>query len=582
MHADTPRMTRIACAIYTRKSTDEGLEKEFNSLDAQREACEAYITSQKHAGWIAVRDMYDDGGLSGGTMERPALKRLLADIKSGKVQIVVVYKVDRLTRSLADFAKIVDVLDAHGASFVSVTQQFNTTTSMGRLTLNMLLSFAQFEREIAGERIRDKIAASKAKGMWMGGTVPLGYDVKDRKLVVNETDAKLVQKIFSRYSELGSVSLLQPELDTQGYRSKRREGTGRCSTGGRPLSRGILYLILQNRLYRGQVAHKGNIYDGQHEAIIDAELWDRVQAKLASNRRERAIAVGAEAPSLLSGLIFDSDDNHMTPTHANKRGKRYRYYISAPLLDRGSPGENPIRIPATEVEGLVLDRVRHLLTTQSELVRQLSTLNLTATQLEGVLKSAVSMTESWTSLPTDQIRAFVRDVVCRVAVRSREIEISISILGLARRLGINLKVERGAVDETFVLRVAAHLRSAWKGKRIIVGEQIGPKPNLQCLKLMREAFAARALVLSEGDESLTAIARRLGKCQVRLTGLVRLSYLAPSIVEELISGRHPIGFSAKRLLKRSKDLPADWQQQRKFLGLAEGVPAPFPPAFPHR
>ena len=219
-------MNRVACAIYTRKSSDEGLEKEFNSLDAQREACEAFILSQKHAGWFAVKDLYDDGGLSGGTMERPALQRLLTDIKAGKVQIVVVYKVDRLTRSLADFAKIVDVFDAHGASFVSVTQSFNTTTSMGRLTLNMLLSFAQFEREIAGERIRDKIAASKAKGMWMGGTVPLGYDIKERKLVINPSEAETVRLIFTRYAELGSVTLLQAELNRGGYRSKRREGVG--------------------------------------------------------------------------------------------------------------------------------------------------------------------------------------------------------------------------------------------------------------------------------------------------------------------------------------------------------------------
>ena len=575
-------MTRIACAIYTRKSTDEGLEKEFNSLDAQREACEAYITSQKHAGWTAVRDMYDDGGLSGGTMERPALMRLLTDIKAGKVQIVVVYKVDRLTRSLADFAKIVDVLDAHGASFVSVTQQFNTTTSMGRLTLNMLLSFAQFEREIAGERIRDKIAASKAKGMWMGGTVPLGYDVKDRKLLVNETEAKLIRRIFSRYAEFGSVSLLQAELDTQGYRSKRREGANGRSNGGRRFSRGILYLILQNPLYRGKVAHKGNVYDGQQEAIIDAKLWDLVQAKLASNRTERALAVGAEAPSLLSGLIFDRDGNHMTPTHANKRGKRYRYYISAPLLDRGSPGENPIRIPALEVEGLVCDRLRNLLARQTELVRRLSPLHLTVTQLEVSLRTAASLTGSWTSLPPDEIKAFVQDAVDRVVVQPREIEITVSVSGLARRLGAKLKIERSVVDETFILHVAAHLRSAWKGKRIIVGEQIGPKPDHQCLKLFREAFAARALVISEGNESLTAIARRLGKCQVRLTGLVRLSYLAPSIVEDLVSGRHPIGLSAKQLLRRSKDLPVDWQQQRKFLGLAEAVPAPFARAFPGR
>jgi len=279
-------------------------------------------------------------------------------------------------------------------------------------------------------------------------------------------------------------------------------------------------------------------------------------------------------------LIFDSDGNHMTPTHANKRGKRSRYHISAALPDRGSPGENPIRIPATEVEGLVLDRVRHLLTTQTELVRRLATLHLNARQLEGALKTADKLTRAWAALQPEQVRALVRAVIRRVVVQSREIVISVSAVGLARRLGVNLKVTGDATDETFLLRVAVQLKSAWKGKRIIVGERIAQKADPQCLKLLQQAFAARALVLSEGAESLTAIARRLGKCQVRLTGLVRLSYLAPSIVEDLISGRHPIGLSAKRLLKRSKDLPADWQQQRKFLGLAEPVPAPFPPAFP--
>src|SRR5262249_34721131 len=249
----------------------------------------AYVTSQRHAGWIALPEMYDDGGLSGGTLERPALQRLLADIKAGKVQIIVVYKVDRLTRSLADFAKIVDVLDAHGASFVSVTQQFNTTPSMGRLTLNMLLSFAQFEREIAGERIRDKIAASKAKGMWMGGNVPLGYDVKDRKLIVNEAEASTVRMIFRRYAELGSVALLKAELDRLGIVSKRREGARGALSGGKRFSRGALYLMLQNRLYRGEVAHREQIYPGQHKAITAPELWQSVQEKLAANRCGRSL-----------------------------------------------------------------------------------------------------------------------------------------------------------------------------------------------------------------------------------------------------------------------------------------------------
>jgi site-specific DNA recombinase len=340
----------VRCAIYTRKSSEEGLDQEFNSLDAQREACEAYIVSQRHAGWVTLANMYDVGGLSGGSMERPALKRLLEDIKTGKVQIIVVYKVDRLTRSLADFAKIVDVLDAHSASFVSVTQQFNTTTSMARLTLNMLLSFAQFEREIAGERIRDKIAASKHKGMWMGGNVPLGYDVKDRKLVVNESEAATVRKIFRRYAELGSVALLRGELDRLWIVSKRREGAGGRLSGGQQFSRGAIYLMLQNRIYRGEILNQGSAYPGQHEAIIDPELWQIVQDKLAANRHERLLAVGAAAPSLLAGLIVDADGNPMTPTHATKKAKRYRYYVSLPLL----PGDRP----AGDIEGLVLDRLR--------------------------------------------------------------------------------------------------------------------------------------------------------------------------------------------------------------------------------
>src|SRR2546421_2033901 len=369
----------VRCAIYTRKSSDEGLDQEFNSLDAQREACEAYIVSQRHAGWIALDDMYDDGGLSGGTLERPALKRLLEDTKASKVQIIVVYKVDRLTRSLADFAKIVDVLDAHNASFVSVTQQFNTTTSMGRLTLNMLLSFAQFEREIAGERIRDKIAASKKKGMWMGGNVPLGYDVKDRKLIVNESEAATVRLIFRRYAELGSVAPLRAELDRLGIASKRREGAAGRPAGGQHFSRGALYLMLQNRIYRGEIVHQGAAYPGRHEAIIDPELWRIVEDKLAANRHERSLAVGAEAPSLLAGLIVDADGNRMTPTHATKKAKRYRYYVSGSLLIGDRPQtQKGMRVPAGDIEALVLDRLRVFFSSRIDVGDALAPLDLDA------------------------------------------------------------------------------------------------------------------------------------------------------------------------------------------------------------
>src|SRR6266571_3459769 len=323
--ADGRKMLR--CAVYTRKSSEHGLEQDFNSLDAQREAAEAYIKSQAHEGWKLIKTHYADGGLSGGTLERPALQALLGDIRARKIDVVVVYKVDRLTRSLADFAKLVELFEAHGVSFVSVTQQFNTTTSMGRLTLNVLLSFAQFEREIAGERIRDKFAASRRKGMWMGGTIPLGYDVKDRKLIVNVTEAETVRLIFERYLALGCVSKLRVDLDQKGIRSKQRILTSGRVLGGCCFDRGALYHLLRNRIYRGEVVHKGVAYPGEHEPIVDEELWNAVQARLSANlteRRQARIASGA----LLAGLIFDDRSHRMSPTYTMRRRNRYRYYVS--------------------------------------------------------------------------------------------------------------------------------------------------------------------------------------------------------------------------------------------------------------
>ena len=307
---------RLRCAIYTRKSSEEGLEQEFNSLHAQREACEAYIKSQRHEGWICLPQGYDDGGLSGATLERPALQQLLADIRDGRVDIVICYKVDRLTRSLADFAKIVEIFDAKGVSFVSVTQQFNTTTSMGRLTLNVLLSFAQFEREVTGERIRDKIAASKKKGMWMGGVPPLGYRCRDHKLLIVPREAETVQHIFRRYATVGSVRLLQQELATTGIRSKSWTSTTGRHWGGKPLARGALYTMLRNPIYRGQIVHNDQHYPGEHEPIIDELLWEEVQSKLAANAVERTTGERARSPSLLAGLLYDGEGNRMTPSHA--------------------------------------------------------------------------------------------------------------------------------------------------------------------------------------------------------------------------------------------------------------------------
>jgi site-specific DNA recombinase len=320
--------SRRRCAIYTRKSSEEGLEQEFNSLQAQSEACEAYIRSQRHEGWVLARTRYDDGGFSGGNMERPALQRLLAGIQGGRIDIIVVYKVDRLTRSLADFAKIVEIFDAQGVSFVSVTQQFNTTSSMGRLTLNVLLSFAQFEREVTGERIRDKIAASKKKGMWMGGNIPLGYDSSQRTLVINPAEAETVRCIFALYREFGCGRGVKEEADRLGLRTKRSTTASGIERGGRSFSRGHIYHLLSNPIYIGEIAHKGQLYPGQHPALIDSYTWAAVRDQLATNARDHRRKAHATEPSLLAGVLVDARGERLTPSHAVKKGRRYRYYVS--------------------------------------------------------------------------------------------------------------------------------------------------------------------------------------------------------------------------------------------------------------
>src|ERR1700688_3335882 len=360
----TPRRSikNARCAIYTRKSSEEGLEQAFNSLDAQREACAAFILSQKHEGWTVLPTLYDDGGFSGGTMERPALKRLIADIEEGQIDVVVVYKVDRLTRALSDFAKLVEVFDRQGVSFVSITQQFNTTTSMGRLTLNVLLSFAQFEREVTGERIRDKIAASKKKGMWMGGVVPLGYRVEARALHIVEDHAEIVRSLFKRYLEAGSVVRLKQQLDAEDFRLPVRIDGGGRSTGGGLLSRGHVYKLLSNPIYVGRIAHKGQIYEGHHPPIVTLDLWDQVQQRLrdhlgaATTKRTRQ-----SSDALLAGKLYDDGGNRMSPTWARKGSKRWRYYVSqaAPQGEKSKAG-SVVRVPAADVETLVTEALSKL------------------------------------------------------------------------------------------------------------------------------------------------------------------------------------------------------------------------------
>ena len=379
----------IRCAIYTRTSSEEGLSQDFNSLDAQREACAAYVMSQRHEGWTLIDEPYDDGGYSGGSMHRPGLIQLLADVRSKKIEVIIVYKIDRLTRSLADFAKMVEVLDDANASFVSITQSFNTTTSMGRLTLNVLLSFAQFEREVTGERIRDKIAASKKKGMWMGGTVPLGYDVKDRKLVINDGEAATVHRIFDRYRALGSIDAVRHDLDRGGITTKvTRLANGRMR-GGVAFGRGGIAHVLHNRVYVGDIIHKGEHYPGEHSPIINPGIWSQVQDQLRRKTVERKHGTRAVEPSLLSGLMFDGDGRALYPSHAVKAGKRYRYYVTHPAKLMPD-GPTAMRLPAHYLEHVVIDRLAAFLKDASAIAVAVGQ-NIDADGLKALLSNAFAV-----------------------------------------------------------------------------------------------------------------------------------------------------------------------------------------------
>jgi site-specific DNA recombinase len=420
-------ITKKRVAVYTRKSSEEGLDMEFNSLHAQREACEAYIASQKGEGWVLVGDRYDDGGVSGGTLERPALKRLTADIEAKRVEIVVVYKIDRLSRSLTDFCKLAETFEKNVASFVSVTQQFNTSTSMGRLTLNMLLSFAQFEREVAGERIRDKIAASRRKGMWMGGFVPFGYDVKDRKLVVNQAEAATLRRIFERFTKLGSVTELVREMREQGVRGKR----------GRLIDKGYVYQLFRNRVYLGEAVHKGTSYPGEHQPIISKTLWDKVQAILSDGARQRSNNTRAQTPALLKGLIFGPTGCAMTPTHTRKGGRLYRYYIAADLLKHDAPACTVRRVPAAEIESAVIDQVRGLLRAPEMIVRTWRAgRRMIAGLKEAEVREALQRLDPiWNELfPAEQARV-IQLLVDRVDVGQDGVDIRLRTEGLTSLTG---------------------------------------------------------------------------------------------------------------------------------------------------
>jgi DNA invertase Pin-like site-specific DNA recombinase len=414
---------RLRCAIYTRKSSEEGLEQEFNSLHAQREACEAFIASQKSEGWALVRDQYNDGGISGGTLERPGLKQLLADVEDGLVDVVVVYKIDRLSRSLMDFSKLVEVFDRNGVTFVSVTQSFNTTTSMGRLTLNILLSFAQFEREVTAERIRDKVKASRMKGMWMGGYVPLGYDVVDRKLVVNEQEAAKVRMVFERFVGVGSATILARELRSDGFRSKQ----------GALIDKGYLYRLLNNRVYSGEAVHKGEAYAGEHEAIIDTRLWEQVHDIMGESPRKRANNSRTQTSALLKGLLFTATGAAMTPSSTKKGSRRYRYYVSMDLLkNRETPEDGiPRRLPADTAEAAVITEIRRVLRTPESTAQVIAALDREDISEADAIAGLQQFPQLWEQLfPSEQAR-IIQLLVRRVTVMADGLVIDLRTDGIA-------------------------------------------------------------------------------------------------------------------------------------------------------
>ena len=564
----------VRCAIYTRKSHEEGLEQDFNSLDAQREACAAYIASQKHEGWIALPTGYDDGGVSGATLARPALRRLLADIENGRVDVIVVYKVDRLTRALSDFARMVEVFDRKAVSFVSVTQQFNTTTSMGRLTLNVLLSFAQFEREVTGERIRDKIAASKKRGLWMGGNPPLGYDVEDRKLIVNETEAETVRYIFRQYREIKSVRELRRRLQAQGVTSKRRVVRDGRVTGDKPLNRGALYHLLHNRIYRGEIVHRERSYPGDHEAIVDQALWDEAQTILATNthgeRRE-----GTRQPSLLTGRVVDEHGEGLTPSHAVKKGRRYRYYVSRHLILAGkNAARKGWRMPAADLEALVVTRLRGWLGDPASVSAVIEDAPQDASAHAALITQAQSLADRWPELKPEEANAYLNAVVRRVTVRPDTVAIEIDggraieaiLMGTSAASVKRSTYDGQPAEHPITLEIPAILKRAGMGMRLVVpGARPDAKPNPSLVRLLLRAFAIQDQLKQDSQLTLTSIAKAEDVSPSYVTRLLRLSYLAPDIVAAIVDGRQPLELTAHRLMGQTR-LPLEWSAQRALLG----------------
>lgn len=570
--------SKLRCAIYTRKSSEEGLDQSFNSLDAQREACEAYIVSQASMGWKLHPELYDDGGISGGTMDRPALQRLLCDIKQKKIDVVVVYKIDRLTRSLMDFSRIVEIFDGHGVSFVSITQQFNTTTSMGRLTLNVLLSFAQFEREVTAERIRDKVAASKKKGMWMGGNVPLGYQARDRKLIVDEQEAETVRWLFRRYLDLKSLTDLSREAEANKlFRNERRK------PAVAPFGRGKLHHLLTNPIYIGKVRHRDAVYEGEHEPIIALELFDKVQALLTTQAPNRRSSANSSERHLLGGLLRDAQDQPFLLAHAHNHGRRYRYYVSRPgtkltaslnAANSISGSDSQCRLPSYAIEGIVEQQLHGLFTDRPRLSKWCETLGMKSSLAELITAADGFATRYATSADDDEKRQILRAVFQRISFTPETITFDVRVAGLLALLGAPGDVEllnsedHHHHDSVISISVPIQIRRRGVESKIILPGATIDRPNKDPMLtgLIAKAHLYLEALTDGSGAAHTKIAKRLGVNGPDISRILPMAFLSPKITEAILLGQQPADFTIAKLT-RILDLPVGWKDQHELLGL---------------
>lgn len=553
----------IRCAIYTRKSSEEGLDQSFNSLEAQREACCAFVLSQKHEGWAALAGHYDDGGFSGGTMERPALQQLLSDIKSGKVDTVVVYKVDRLTRSLADFAKIIEIFDSHKVSFVSVTQHFNTTTSMGRLTLNVLLSFAQFEREITGERIRDKVAASKKKGIWMGGVVPLGYDCLNRRLVVNQAEADTVRAIFRHYLRLGCVRKLKEFLEHKQIRSKVRKSKAGRTYGGAVYSRGALHHLLRNRIYLGEIIHRGQSFPGQHQPLLSLKLWSQVAARLRANNQAHRTGKSNSTPSLLCGRLFDANGVRFTPTHAMRNGKRYRYYTSQSVVQK--TGTMPIvaRFPAQELESFVSAQIGRVLQTPERFTGGMKV----GPSKDAAAKRALELAKEWPKIEILGRCDFIKKILKRVTVGDTtvcteidKVKLLVTLMGHTSEVLPRLIPHK---SESLELRGSLQILRRGSELRIIAtdgGSGFVGEPVQSLVKAVARARDWHERIVAGEFRTVDQLAQKSGLTRRYVRRILQCATLSPQVTEALLTGKHRPNLTLKEILH---GVPLDWGEQEE-------------------